>query len=34
MVALLDIYCGVYIDAVIVSMVCIDVYRWSIQVCK
>ena len=33
MVWLLDIYSGVYID-VIVYMVCTDLYRWSIQVCK
>ena len=31
MVGLLDIYSGAYID-VIVSMVCTDLYRWSIQV--
>ena len=34
MVGLLDIYSGVYIDVVIVSMVCTDLYRWSILVCK
>ena len=34
MVGLHDIYSGVYIDVVTVSMVCIDLYRWSIQVCK
>ena len=34
MVWLLDIYSGVYIDVVIVSMVCTDLYRSSIQVCK
>ena len=34
MIRLLDIYSGVFIDVVIVSMVCTDLYRWSIQVCK
>ena len=34
MVGLLDIYSGVYIDVFIVSMMCSDLYRWSIQVCK